>query len=55
MEATVSELPSILNEVLDALNQDESINLSHEGEERRGEEKGTIVPAGSDGNATSKE
>jgi len=44
METTVSELPSMLEEILDALNRDESITLSHEGEI-----KGTIVPAGSNG------
>lgn len=47
METTVSELPSMLDEILDALNRDESITLSHEGEV-----KGTIVPAGSNGDNT---
>ena len=40
METTISDLPSMIEEILDALNREESVTLTHEGQI-----KGTIVPS----------
>jgi hypothetical protein len=42
MEATISELPSRIDDILDALNREESVMLTHQGEI-----KGTIIPSSS--------